>query len=39
MYDKLVQRRAPSTAMDPLAVLPVEITEMIFRYLNFRKIV
>ncbi|KAL8797027.1 MAG: hypothetical protein Q9195_000798 [Heterodermia aff. obscurata] len=31
MYDKLVQRRSPSTAMDPLAILPVEITEVIFR--------
>ena len=39
MRDKAARDRIPRNTMDPLAVLPVEVAEMILQHLNFREMV
>lgn len=39
MYDKLAKRCSPPKAVDLLQVLPVELAEMVVKYLTFREIV
>lgn len=39
LHDKLTRMLSPATAVDPFAVLPVELVEMIIGYLNFRSMV
>ena len=39
MFDKSAKRCSPLKALDPLLVLPVELAEMVAKYLSFKNIV
>ena len=39
MYDKLATKCSPPKAVDPLMVLPTELVELVFQYLNLRNLV
>ena len=39
MHDKLSRQMTAPSAVDPLAMLPLELIQMILSYLNFRQIV
>jgi len=39
MHDKLSRRVTAASAVDPLAILPLELVQMILSYLSFRQIV
>ncbi|OCK85880.1 hypothetical protein K432DRAFT_388256 [Lepidopterella palustris CBS 459.81] len=39
MHDKLTRQLSPPKAIDPFAVLPIELVEMIISYLTFRNMV
>ena len=39
MYDKLATKCSPPKAVDPLMVLPTELVELVFQYLNLQNLV
>src|SRR5690349_11628093 len=39
LHDKLTLQLSPATAVDPFTILPVELAEMILKYLTFRQMV
>jgi F-box/TPR repeat protein Pof3 len=38
MHEKLVAKRAPAKAVDPLLALPLELAEMVLCHLTFKNV-